>query len=90
MKKLLKVSKKKTLIDVSGSYEHLNLLIADLQMRVQKKYRTELFKALCRDIDFLCCQNITGYRVEIMVEENMNDKMLRMFTNQVKNAKTLL
>ena len=65
-------------------------MIPELRMRVQKKYRAELYKALCRDIDFLCSQSISGYRVEIRVEENMNDKMLRMFTNQVNSAKSLL
>lgn len=51
----------------------------ELQLNLSKRCKVELLKALCRDIDFLQYHGITGYKVEIKVEENMNDKMLNMF-----------
>lgn len=79
LKHLLKISMKKTTIKIINKFEHLNLQMTELQMKVSKKVKVDLYKALCRDIDFLCLHGITGYKVEIMVEENMNDKMLKMF-----------
>ena len=79
MKHLLKISRKKTTVKIINKFENLNLQMPELQLKVSKKAKVDLYKALCRDIDFLCSHGITGYKVEIMVEENMNDKMLKMF-----------
>ena len=62
----------------------------ELRPNIQPLLKRELLNTLYRDIDFLCSQGVTGYKVEIQVEENLNDKMLNMINNQVRTTKKYL
>lgn len=84
------MSKQSTLLKLVEGHEHINLILEELKPDIHVTHKRELIKALYRDIDFLCEHGITGYKVEIMVEENLKDKMLNMFNNQVKNTKNIL
>lgn len=81
LKQLLNLSKKQTLLKIKDGQENLNLMMDELKPDIMPIYKRELLKTLFRDIDFLCRNGIIGYKVEIMVEENLNDRMLSMFNN---------
>lgn len=81
LRHLLHLSKQSTMLKMVQGYEHLNLIMEELKPDMPLAHKRELLKALFRDIDFLCAHGVTGYKVEIMVEENLNDKMLNMFNN---------
>lgn len=67
------------MLKIQNKFENLNLILAELRPRIREWQRQELLRILFRDIDFLCAQGIVGYKVQIQVEENFNDKILNAY-----------
>lgn len=89
LKILRKQSKSSTFVSITRKFENLNLELDDLKPNLNLLQKKMLLRCLYRDIDFLCFHGIVGYKLQVLVEENLTDKMMDQYVQRLGKKSTL-